>query len=47
LVEIGQEIQGSFATLFLSGYAQYSEEVLLELGYRWDEIGAMRAAGAV
>jgi crotonobetainyl-CoA:carnitine CoA-transferase CaiB-like acyl-CoA transferase len=26
---------------------QHTEEVMLELGYTWEEIGAMRDAGAI
>ena len=32
---------------FLSELGQHTEEVLLELGYDWDEIGALREAGAI
>jgi crotonobetainyl-CoA:carnitine CoA-transferase CaiB-like acyl-CoA transferase len=28
-------------------YGQHSEEILLELGYSWEEIATMREAGAV
>ena len=28
-------------------YGQHSEEILLELGFSWEEIAAMREAGAV
>jgi crotonobetainyl-CoA:carnitine CoA-transferase CaiB-like acyl-CoA transferase len=28
-------------------HGQHTEEVLLELGYTWEEIGALRDSGAV